>query len=80
MYAEIQGTREAVERLVATIDPALTELRGDVAGIGAKLDGLSGRQVKQGNRITTIEAQLKAAWALLGLVVAVIAVYVSAVH
>lgn len=80
MYAEIEGTRKAVERLVATIDPTLAEIRGDVAAVKQTTDTLTTTQNSNGTRITTLEVYLKAAWAVLGLLIACVSVYVAAVH
>jgi len=74
MYNEIQETRRSVDRLTSTIDPAMLDMRHDLADFGARLTALDVRQAKDANRITVLETKLVAAWAMLGLLTAAVGI------
>lgn len=74
MYAEIQETRKSVDRLVTTVDPALSDLRADVARGQMSIDTLFSARNNHGNRLTAIETKLNAAWAVITLLLVALGV------
>jgi hypothetical protein len=67
MYEEIKETRKAVDRLITTVDPALSDIRGDAAALTLAFHTHVAESVKDASRLTVVETQLRAAWAVLGL-------------
>lgn len=67
MYSEIRQTREAVDRLTATVDPTMTDIRSDAAALALAFSTHVAESVKDASRLTVVETQLRAAWAALGL-------------
>jgi hypothetical protein len=66
MYTELREMRTAVERLTSTVDPALQDVRSDVTALQLESQ-------RNGNRVTIVETQLKAAWAVLALLIGALA-------
>lgn len=76
MYAEIQATRQAVDRLTSTVDPAMTEVRNVQHDHETTIRGLV-------RDTTVMKTQLRAAWAGLGLLLialGVVAAFVANAH
>lgn len=69
MYDELQATRQAVERLTNTVDPAITDLRGEVVQARADVATLFSSRNSTDTRVTIVETKLKVIAWLLGVIV-----------
>jgi phage shock protein A len=76
MYSEMQQMRSAVEKLANTVDPALANVRRDLADLVAReatdVRDLTTLVQTALSRVTVLETKLLAAWAVIVLLVAAI--------
>lgn len=77
MYDELLATRQAVERLTNTVDPAIADIRADQAQTRTDVDTLYTSRNTLDRRVTIIETKLNAAWAAIGLLLAACGVLVA---
>lgn len=79
MYGEIQETRKSVDRLVATVDPSLSDIRSDVDQHRHDIDKLFESRNRAREQLTAINTKLNAAWAFIGLICTVAGVVTAIV-